>query len=89
MVVHRNFINLYESDFMKEITLKLQDNDLIKLIEFLKTISSVHDFETKEIIDFPTLTEKQIIAQANIANQEIKDGKIISQGQLRKDIQNW
>ncbi len=66
-----------------------------KDLSLLKKIKSLLSFESEIIevseteVPYITMTDKEIVKQAKLAEEEIKQGKTISQDQLFKDAQNW
>ena len=40
-------------------------------------------------VPYITMADEEIVKQAKLAEEEIKQGKTISQDQLFKDAQNW
>jgi hypothetical protein len=66
-----------------------------KDLSLLKKIKSLLSFESEIIevseteVPYITMTDKEIVKRVDITNEEIKQGKTISQDQLFKDAQNW
>jgi len=75
--------------------------DIINLLnttndfEILKKIKSLLSFENQSLrvndsgVEYLTLTEKEIINQALLAEEEIKNGMTISQEQAYKESKKW
>ncbi len=66
-----------------------------KDLSLLKKIKSLLSFESEILevseteVPYITMTEEEIVKRVDITNEEIKQGKTISQDQLFKDAQNW
>lgn len=55
-------------------------------IEYIKTLDFV---SIEEKIEYPNLTDKEIIDRVEETNVQIKKGKTTSHDKLRKDSQSW
>ena len=64
----------------------VEDDSIID--NFLNLVQPIEKKSNKKV-NFPSMTEKQIIEIVAVANKEIEKGKTISQDQLDKDSQNW
>ena len=64
----------------------VEDDSIID--NFLNLVQPIEKKSNKKV-NFPSMTEKQIIDRVVVANKEIEKGKTISQDQLDKDSQNW
>jgi hypothetical protein len=64
----------------------VEDDSIID--NFLNLVQPIEKKSNKKV-NFPSMTEKQIIDRVAVANKEIEKGKTISQDQLDKDSQNW
>jgi len=66
-----------------------------KDLSLLKKIKSLLSFESEILevseteVPYITMTDEEIVKRVDITNEEIKQGKTISQDQLFKDAQNW
>jgi hypothetical protein len=66
-----------------------------KDLSLLKKIKALLSFESEILevseTEFPyiTMTDEEVVKRVDITNEEIKQGKTISQDQLFKDAQNW
>lgn len=70
------------------LNLTLKNNELQLLMDFIKNLTSSENVVVKEI-NYPTLTDEQIVDRVSITNKEIKNGKFISQDDLMKEAENW
>jgi len=70
------------------LNLTLKNNELQLLMDFIKNLTSSENVVEKEI-NYPTLTDKQIVERVGITNKEIKQGKFMSQDDLIKEAENW
>lgn len=71
-------------------TIRIDDSDskARALLEFLRTLDFIK-LERDEEIDFPGMTEEEILQQAIAAEEDIRTGNYITQEQLIKDAQKW
>ena len=66
-----------------------------KDLSLLNKIKSLLSFESESVevseteVPYITMTEEEIVKRVDITNEEIRQGKTISQDQLFKDAQNW
>jgi hypothetical protein len=66
-----------------------------KDLSLLKKIKSLLSFESEILevsepeVPYITMTDEEVVKRVDITNEEIKQGKTISQDQLFKDAQNW
>jgi len=66
-----------------------------KDLSLLKKIKALLSFESEILevsepeVPYITMTDEEIVKRVDITNEEIKQGKTISQDQLFKDAQNW
>jgi hypothetical protein len=60
-------------------------NKIKSLLSFESEVSEVSETE----VPYITMTEEEIVKQAKLAEEEIKQEKTISQDQLFRDAQNW
>ena len=75
---------------MIQITLNIEDDKLNSFLAFIKTLDYVSIENNRETtINYPTMTDKQIIDRVAITNIEIEQGKFISQDQLIQKMKNW
>jgi hypothetical protein len=75
---------------MTQITLNIEDDKLNSFLAFIKTLDYVSLENNRETtINYPTMTDKQIIDRVAITNIEIEQGKFISQDQLIQKMKNW
>ena len=75
---------------MIQITLNIEDDKLNSFLAFIKTLDYVSLENNRETtINYPTMTDKQIIDRVAITNIEIEQGKFISQDQLIQKMKNW
>ena len=75
---------------MTQITLNIEDDKLNSFLAFIKTLDYVSIENNRETtINYPTMTDKQIIDRVAITNIEIEQGKFISQDQLIQKMKNW
>lgn len=71
---------------MKEVTLKIPDSKLNFFMELVKQLG----FEAKSNeLDFPTLTDEEVIKQALKAEKEIAQGKTIPHEQAYQAFKKW
>jgi ABC-type thiamine transport system substrate-binding protein len=73
-----------------EITINIKDGSKAKaFLNFIKSLDfitvKVHD----ENINYPTMSDKEIIDRVASTNKQIKQGKTISHDDLHKESQNW
>ena len=69
-------------------TLHIDDSNP-KAQAFLEYIKSLDFISMRGNVDFPSMTDQQIIDQAIIAEKEIKEGKTISHDQVLKEFKKW
>ena len=75
---------------MTQITLNIEDDKLNSFLAFIKTLDYVSIENNRETtINYPTMTDKQIIDRVAITDIEIEQGKFISQDQLIQKMKNW
>ncbi len=95
-----SIISLYIT-IMTPQNISLIKEDIIALLHankdlsLLNKIKSLLSFESEIIevseteVPYITMTEEEIVKRVDITNEEIRQGKTISQDQLFKDAQNW
>lgn len=72
-------------------TLHIQDSSNPKVLAFMEYVKSL-DFVKiieEETINYPSMTDEEIIERVFVARQEIKEGKLISQDELLEKIKKW
>lgn len=86
---------------MKPQNITLLKEDIIALLHsnkdlsLLNKIKSLLSFECESLevseteVPYITMTDEEIVKRVDITNEEIRQGKTISQDQLFKDAQNW
>ena len=75
---------------MTQITLNIEDDKLNSFLAFIKTLDYDSIENNRETtINYPTMTDKQIIDRVAITDIEIEQGKFISQDQLIQKMKNW
>ena len=75
---------------MTQITLNIEDDKLNSFLAFIKTLNYVSLENNRETtIEYPTMTDKQIIDRVAITNTEIEQGEFISQDQLIQKMKIW
>lgn len=86
---------------MKPQNITLLKEDIIALLHsnkdlsLLNKIKSLLSFESESLevseteVPYITMTDEEIVKRVDITNEEIRQGKTISQDQLFKDAQNW
>ena len=75
---------------MTQITLNIEDDKLNSFLAFIKTLDYVSLENNRETtIEYPTMTDKQIIDRVAITNTEIEQGEFISQDQLIQKMKIW
>ena len=75
---------------MTQITLNIEDDKLNSFLAFIKTLDYVSLENNRETtINYPTMTDKQIIDRVAITNTEIEQGEFISQDQLIQKMKIW
>lgn len=67
---------------MTQVTLNIPDGKYEFFMELFQNLG----LKTE---NFPSMTEKQIIEQAMLAEKEIKQGKTVSHQQVLKDFKKW
>lgn len=73
-----------------QITINITDSSKAKaFLNFIKSLDFVTVKESDENINYPTMTEKEIIDRVTVTNKQIKQGKTISQEELQKESRNW
>ena len=76
----------------EDIIALLHSNKDLSLLNKIKALLSFESeiLEVSET-EFPyiTMTDEEVVKRVDITNEEIKQGKTISQDQLFKDAQNW
>jgi len=70
-------------------TFHINDISNPKAKAFLEYIKSLDFVSVEKDVDFPTMTEQQIIDQAIIAEKQIKQGKTTPHDQLYKEFKKW
>ena len=66
-----------------------KDFSLLNKIKSLLSIESEIIEVSETEVPYITMTEEEIVKRVDITNEEIRQGKTISQDQLFKDAQNW
>ena len=75
---------------MTQITLNIEDDKLNSFLAYIKTLNYVSLENNRETtINYPTMTDKQILDRVTITNKEIEQGKFISQDLLIQKMKNW
>ena len=75
---------------MTQITLNIEDDKLNSFLAFIKTLDYVSLENNRETtINYPTMTDKQMIDCVAITNNEIEQGEFISQDQLIQKMKIW
>lgn len=59
------------------------------IVDFLKTLDFVYEEKSEKSVNFPTMTEKQIIDQAIKAEKEFEQGKYLSHEQAYQEFKKW
>lgn len=73
-----------------QITIKITDSKKAKaFLNFIKSLGFVTVKESGESMNYPTMSEKDIIDRVEVTNKQIKQGKTISHKDLSKEAQNW
>ena len=73
-----------------QITININDSSKAKaFLNFIKSLDFVTVKESDENINYPTMTEKDIIDRVAVTNKQIKQGKTISHDDLYHESQNW
>jgi hypothetical protein len=76
----------------EDIIALLHSNKDLSLLKKIKALLSFES-ETLEVsepeVPYITMTDEEIVKRVDITNEEIRQGKTISQDQLFKDAQNW
>ncbi|MFN5417120.1 MAG: hypothetical protein ACK5B9_08700 [Flavobacteriia bacterium] len=70
-------------------TFHISDASNPKVKAFIAYVKSLEFVSIKKDIDFPTMTEKEVIDQAILAEKEIKEGKTIFHDEVYKDFKKW
>jgi hypothetical protein len=73
----------------EDIIALLHSNKDLSLLKKIKSLLSFESEVNETEVPYITMTEEEIVKQAKLAEEEIKQGKTISQDQLFKDAQNW
>lgn len=70
---------------MKHVILNIPDGKFEFFMELFQSLG----LKATDDLDFPSLTEKQIIDQAKVADKQIKQGKTVSHDALRNQAKKW
>ncbi len=70
---------------MKQVTINIPDGKFEFFMELFQNLG----LKASNSLDFPSMTDQQIIDQAIIAEKEIKEGKTISHDQVLKEFKKW
>ncbi len=73
----------------EDIIALLHSNKDLSLLKKIKSLLSFESEVSETEVPYITMTEEEIVKQAKLAEEEIKQGKTISQDQLFRDAQNW
>jgi hypothetical protein len=73
----------------EDIIALLHSNKDLSLLNKIKSLLSFESEVSETEVPYITMTDKEIVKRVDITNEEIKQGKTISQDQLFKDAQNW
>ncbi len=72
-------------------TLHIKDSSNPKVLAFMEYVKSL-DFVKiieEEKINYPSMSDEEIIERVFVTRQEIKEGKLISQDELLEKIKKW
>jgi hypothetical protein len=67
-----------------EYVLGIQDEQLFNSLE-----TTIQDSLKKANIQPAAFTKEEVLQRAEISNQQIKEGKVLSQSDLEKQSENW